>query len=202
MKFYLTQYLPYIALVAAMLTTGCRGGVTQDEPIVPIRNMHDQPRYDMQSRSEFFEDHRTMRPQVEGTVPVEAESDLAIEEGVLPDGSSYVMEVPPQVVSRFGTKEKMVDRGEQRFNIYCSPCHGRTGVGNGLVVKRGMMQPPNFHQDRVRHMPDGQLYVTIARGIRNMPAYGAQIVVDDRWAIVSYIRALQLSFQSQPKVEK
>jgi mono/diheme cytochrome c family protein len=86
-------------------------------------------------------------------------------------------------------------RGQERFGIYCAPCHGLDGVGQGMVVKHGLIQPPTYHQDRLRHIPDGQLFATIENGIRNMPAYGPQIPTFDRWAIVSYVRALQISQQ-------
>ena len=88
--------------------------------------------------------------------------------------------------------------GEKMYGIYCTPCHGRTGDGKGIVVARGMLAPPSYHQDRIRHMPDGQLYATITNGVRNMPGYYAQIPTDDRWAIVSYVRALQISQANVP----
>jgi mono/diheme cytochrome c family protein len=103
------------------------------------------------------------------------------------------------IVTRFGGAVAMVARGRARFGIYGTPCHDATGAGNGLVKKRALARgatafvPPTFHQDRLRHMPDGQLFATISNGVRMMPAYGPQIPVQDRWAVVSYVRALQLS---------
>ena len=88
---------------------------------------------------------------------------------------------------------QLIERGQQRFNIYCSPCHGRTGDGRGIVVQRGLLPPPSFHDDRLRKVGDGHIFDVISNGIRNMPSYRAQIPVDDRWAIVSYFRALQRS---------
>ena len=89
----------------------------------------------------------------------------------------------------------MIERGQDRYSIYCRPCHDDTGSGQGAVVTRAAWQPPppSFHQERLRQMPDGQLFATISHGVRNMPSYGASIPVNDRWAIVSYVRALQLS---------
>jgi cytochrome c5 len=89
----------------------------------------------------------------------------------------------------------MIERGLERYDIYCRPCHDGTGAGQGAVITRSGWQPPppSFHQDRVRQMPDGQLFATITHGVRTMPSYGAYIPVNDRWAIVSYVRALQLS---------
>jgi hypothetical protein len=182
-----------VALAALGALTGCRGQTSHDTPIVGIRGMYDQPRYDVQSKSTFFPDHRSMRLPVEGTVAREAELDPEVAEGRLPDDSGYVLTIPKPAVDRAGGMNALVTRGQERFNIYCAPCHDQTGSGKGMVVKRGMLAPPSFHQDRIRHMPDGQLFATISNGIRNMPAYGINVPADDRWAIVSYVRALQLS---------
>jgi mono/diheme cytochrome c family protein len=172
---------------------GCRGQTTEDEPIVPIRNMYDQPKYSMQQESAFFPDHRNMRPPPEGVVSREEEWDESIATGRLDDGSGYVLTIPEGVVEQAGGMDALVKRGQDRFGIYCTPCHDRTGSGNGMAVKHGMMQPPSFHQDRLRHAPDGQIFATISNGVRNMPAYGPQVPVRDRWAVVSYVRALQIS---------
>jgi hypothetical protein len=183
------------ALVALAALSGCRGQTSKDSPIVGIRGMYDQPRYDMQSKSEFFADRRTMRSPVEGTIAREQQIDVDPEVGGgrTRDDSGYVLTVPPIVVERMGGAEAFVARGQERFNIYCTPCHDATGSGHGMAVKHGMLAPPTFHQDRIRHMPDGQLFATISNGIRNMPAYGISVPAFDRWAIVAYVRALQLS---------
>ena len=181
------------AILSIAALAGCRGQTSKESPIVGIRGMYDQPRYDMQSRSPFFADHRTMRLPVEHTVSREAILDPQIAEGRLPDDTGYVLTIPQQVIDQGGGFAKVLARGEDRFNIYCTPCHDKTGSGRGMAVKHGMMTPPSFHQDRIRHMPDGQLYATINNGIRNMPAYGISVPVTDRWAIVAYVRALQLS---------
>jgi len=115
-----------------------------------------------------------------------------------------VMTVPQSAIQRAGGLEKMLARGQERFTIYCTPCHGRTGDGKGMVVckrdkltdpceSRGFAPLPSYEDPRLRHMPDGQLFATITHGARTMPAYGPQIPTADRWAIVSYVRALQLS---------
>jgi mono/diheme cytochrome c family protein len=182
------------ALLLAPLV-GCRGQTSAEPPIVPLRNMFDQDRYDPQSESKFFADKRTMRMPVADTVPRERELDPEVGQGRLADDSGYALEVPASVTERMGGASALLDRGEERYGIYCSPCHDGTGGGQGLVVTRANWQPapPTFHQDRIRHMPDGQLFATITHGVRLMPSYGARIPVDDRWAIVSYVRALQLS---------
>jgi mono/diheme cytochrome c family protein len=100
--------------------------------------------------------------------------------------------------------EQALARGQQRYDIYCAPCHGVAGDGAGLVSKRAERRgfsaliAPTLHDDRIRQMPDGQLYGTITNGIRNMPAYGHNVSQDDRWAIVTYVRALQISQASRP----
>jgi len=183
------------AALLALLAAGCQGQTSTEPPIVPIRNMHEQPRYDAQSRSVYFTDHRTMRPQVEHTVPREASADLAVETGV-DESFEYAQTIPASVVEGFDGMEGLLERGEERYGIYCVPCHGGLGDGGGMVPEVSgvaTIRPPTFHDDRIRHMPDGQLYATIRNGIRNMPAYGHSIPVEDRWAIVGYVRALQLS---------
>jgi mono/diheme cytochrome c family protein len=184
---------------------GCRGQTSEDPPIAPERNMYDTERYNPESYSQFFPDHRTMRAPVEGTIARDRyEDDPEVATGLLPDKSGYVMTVPPQIVQRTGGMEKFVARGQERFNIYCAPCHGQTGDGKGMVVckrdkptdpceSRGFAPLPSYQDPRLRQMPDGQVFNTITHGVRTMPAYGPQIPVADRWAIVSYVRALELS---------
>jgi mono/diheme cytochrome c family protein len=180
--------------MVALALGACRGRTTVEPPIVPLRNMFDQDRYDPQSESRFFADGRTMRVPVEGTVSREAILDTAVGQGRLADDSGYVLEIPAGAVEQHGSMAALVERGRDRFNIYCRPCHDGTGAGKGRAVARGLQpEPPTFHQERIRQMPDGQLFATVSRGVRNMPAYGAQIPVRDRWAIVGYVRALQLA---------
>jgi len=189
--------------------------------VVLLRNMHHQQRYNPQAQSKFFADGRTMRTPPEGTVPRypgganarytnftvgrdEAFDDDRAVLGHEPDSPVYVLTVPESVVRSFnGGAAEMVQRGQQRFNIFCEPCHGGAGDGRGQVWLRSQgggvansyqyIQPTNLHDERLKHVPDGQLFATITNGIRNMPAYSAQIPVNDRWAIVAYVRALQVS---------
>jgi cytochrome c5 len=174
---------------------GCRGQTSSDPPIVALRDMFNQARYNPQAESQLFPDGRTMRMPVLGTVSREREIDPELGEGRLPDDSDYVAEVPEAIAQRFGGAPAMLERGLSRYDIYCRPCHDGTGAGRGTVITRSNWQPPppSFHQDRIRQMPDGQLFATISHGVRTMPSYGAHIPVNDRWAIVSYVRALQLS---------
>jgi mono/diheme cytochrome c family protein len=159
--------------------------------------MYDQPRYDVQARSAFFGDGRTMRPLPEGVVPREASADSVVSTGWSDAASTWVLTVPDSVVSELGGMEAHVARGQDRYNIYCTPCHGYAGDGDGMVPTRvgGAIRPPTFHDDRLRHIPDGQIFATITHGVRNMPMYAHSIPANDRWAIVSYVRALQLSQQ-------
>lgn len=186
----------------ALFGLGCRGQASKETPIVGIRNMYDQPKYDIQEESHFFADHRTMRPLVEGVISREQEIEPLLATGRLEDQTGYALSIPPEIVGRFGGAEAMLARGRSRYEIYCVPCHDGIGQGNGLVKQRAVaggaaaFVPPSFHQDRIRHMPDGQLFATISNGKGNMPPYAMQLPVNDRWAIVSYVRALQIA---QPK---
>jgi len=192
-------------LVAAGALAGCRGQTSEDPPIMPERNMFDTERYNPESFADFFPDHRTMREPVEGTVARDHyRDDPEIATGLLADKSGYVMTIPQMFIHRQGGMEKILARGQERFNIYCAPCHGQTGDGKGMVTckrnkatdpceSRGFPPLPSYEDPRLRQMPDGQLFATISHGVRTMPAYGAQIPIDDRWSIVAYVRALQLS---------
>jgi len=169
--------------------------VKKTEPRIHIiQDMDNQPKVKAQSRMMLFADRRGMRPPVQGTVARGSVlDDPALELGRAAD-DSWVEESPVPVTM------SLLERGRQRFDIYCSPCHGLSGYGDGFVSQRadqlqeGTWTPPtSFHTDLVRTRPDGHLFNTISNGIRNMPSYGSQIPVDDRWAIVAYVRALQRS---------
>ena len=188
-----------ITLTVATFVTGCIGGESGEPPVVGIRNMYNQPRYDTQERQPFFADQRSMRPEVVGTVSREMEPTIALATGRRGDGKDWLMEVPRAAVKKKGGKAAMLRRGKDRYDIYCVPCHSMSGDGKGMVSRRAAalgatgLVAPTFHDDRLRHIPDGQLYATIKNGLRNMPAYGFNIPSNDRWAIVLYVRALQLS---------
>jgi len=148
--------------------------------------MHDAPRYEAYERSEFFGDARSMRPQVAGTVARgQLREDSAMFAGKV--GAAFVATNPLPVTLQ------LVHRGRQRYDIFCAPCHGRAGQGNGMVVRRGYRAPSSFHIDRLRDQADGYFYDVITNGFGAMPDYAAQVTVADCWAIVAYIRALQLS---------
>ena len=173
-----SSFVSFVTLVssvsAAVMISGCR------------QDMHDQPKYVPLRQSSFFNDARSARPVVEGTVARgQLHDDELMYTGKVKgaDATVFPMRVDAAVMAR----------GQQRFNIYCSPCHGRTGQGDGMVVRRGYRRPPSMHQDRLRAAPPGHFFDVITNGFGAMPDYAAQIKAEDRWAIVAYIRALQLS---------
>ncbi len=181
-------------MAVAGLLGGCRGQTSEESPVAILRNMYQQPKYVAQADSEFFEDGRAMRPPVEGTVAREMEMSEELAEGRTADG--FVDTIPSVMVQRAGGMQAMLTRGQERYGIYCTPCHDGLGTGKGMVIERAKnpgFAPPTLHDDRLRHMPDGQLFQTISKGYNNMPAYGAQVPLEDRWSIVAYVRALQLS---------
>ncbi len=150
------------------------------------QDMHNQPKYRGLRASEFFADGSSARPLVEGTIA----------RGTLQDDEAFFTGKVDKVTVKelpFPVDEAVLNRGQERFNIYCSPCHDRTGSGNGLVVQRGYRQPPSYHIDRLRQADVGHFFDVITNGFGVMPDYKAQIAPRDRWAIVAYIRALQLS---------
>jgi len=164
--------------ILLILLAGCR------------QDMHDQPKYIPLRPSNFFADGRSARPLSEGTVARgHLNDDTAFFTGKGPDGKD-VNEFP------FPVTKEVILRGQQRFNVYCTPCHGRLGNGEGMVVKRGYRHPPTYHMDRLRQAPQGHFFDVITNGFGAMPDYAAQIPPADRWAIVAYIRALQLSQQA------
>jgi mono/diheme cytochrome c family protein len=162
--------------------------------------MHDQPKYKALGRSEFFDDHRIARPQVAGTV---ARNQLREDEhlysgkvaGNFVDAFPFVL--PEEGPARASKTREILDRGRERYGIYCTPCHGQLGSGDGMVVRRGYRRPASFHEDRLRSQPAGFYFDVITRGFGAMPDYSAQLGVWDRWRVVAYIRALQLSQNSR-----
>jgi hypothetical protein len=163
-----------MAFVAAsvFLTTGC-DHLRQD--------MATQPKNKPLSPSAFFPDGRSERPLVENTV---ARGSIADDDLFVPKDSNR-FPIPVNL--------ELLERGQNRYNIFCAPCHGLQGDGNGMVAMRGMKHPPSYHQDRLRQVPNGYLYDVITSGFGQMLDYSAQIPPRDRWAIIAYIRALQLS---------
>jgi mono/diheme cytochrome c family protein len=145
------------------------------------QDMGNQPKNKALSPSDFFGDGRSERPLIENTVARGALDNDAL--FVPKDSNAFPLPVDM----------KLLERGEERYKIYCTPCHGLQGDGNGMVAMRGMKHPPSYHEDRLRKEPNGYLYDVITNGFGAMLGYSAQIPPNDRWAIVAYVRALQLS---------
>ena len=150
------------------------------------QDMYDQKKYVTLSPSEFYHDGQSARPRIEGTVVHRDHSD----DGVISTGR---INGKPVEVFPFAVTESMIRRGQERFNIFCSPCHGRTGDGRGMVVERGFPQPPSYFTDSVRARPVGHFVNVIANGFGRMYSYGDRVEPRDRWAITAYIRVLQAS---------
>jgi len=168
-----------VALAALAIATLSLGACRQD--------MHDQPRYEPLEASKFFADGMASRQLPEGTV---ARGHLAADQvfATGKDAAGNPVAALPMPVDR-----KLLARGRQRFDVFCSPCHGRLGDGMGMVARRGFKQPPSFHDDRLRDAPVGYYVDVMTHGFGVMPSYAAAIPPADRWAIAAYVRALQLS---------
>jgi mono/diheme cytochrome c family protein len=150
------------------------------------QDMHNQPKYIPFRASTFYADGLSARPVVPGTVARgQLDDDPLLFTGKV--NGKDADEFP------FIIDQRVMARGEERFNIHCSPCHARTGNGDGMVVRRGYRRPPPYDDDRLRQAPVGHFFDVISNGFGAMPDYAAQIAPSDRWAIVAYVRALQLS---------
>lgn len=170
-----------LAAAALLVLSGCR------------QDMQDMPRYTPLRRSDFFADQRSQRPPVEGAIARgHLKDDAAFYTGKDPAGR-FVAEFP------FPVTRQVLTRGQQRFNVYCAPCHDSLGNGLGMIVRRGYRRPPSYHIDRLREVSNGYLYDVITNGFGAMPDYAAQIPPADRWAIVAYLRALQRSQHATAK---
>ncbi len=170
--------LPKLApagLLAVLLLAGCR------------QDMHDQPRFKPLAQSDFYPDLRSERPPVEGTVARgQLREDSYLYTGKIGNNPGDYMPFP--------VTEDVLERGRERFNIYCAPCHSRLGDGKGLVPSRGFpRKPPSYHSERLRKVRLGYFFDVMSNGFGIMPDYSSQIPPRDRWCIVAYIRALQLS---------
>jgi mono/diheme cytochrome c family protein len=169
--------IPGIVLLAL---SGCRS------------DMYDQPRYEPLERSDFFPDGTSSRPLVEGTVPQlddpamdrVHDASLLVEE----TRSGQLATTPPFPVDR-----RVLERGQERYRIFCTPCHGELGDGRGIIVRRGFTPPPSYSSDKLRQQPLGHFFEVITHGHGVMYSYASRVVPRDRWAIAAYIRALQLS---------
>jgi len=166
--------LTTVVILLVGLLCSCRKGMVEDGRIKPLE------------KSDYFSNGMTARPPVEGTVP---------RDQLDADSAYFQGEINGRLVTGFPMvlTTDILARGQERFDIYCSVCHSRTGEGNGMVVQRGFPQPPTYHQSRLRDAPPGYFFGVITRGYGVMYAYADRVKPSDRWAIVAYIRALQRS---------
>ncbi len=172
-----------VLLACALSTTACR------------QDMQNQPRYKPLSATTFFDDERSARPAIDDTVArgqlhLDAARYTGKENGK--DIDSFPIQITPADVAR----------GQQRFNIFCSPCHGRLGDGHGMIVSRGLRQPPSYHDARLINAPVGHFFDVMTNGYGAMYSYASRVPVDDRWRIAAYIRALQLSQNAPPDMAR
>ena len=165
-----------LVLASVSLMSGCfRGQRSEKPPVRLFKDMQDQPRYDPYGKSPFHKDGATMQQPIEGTVS---------DEGLLDE-------------SRPALSAELLERGQNRYDTFCSPCHGAIGDGKGMVavrgIPKGLVPPTNYHSDAVRAMTDDHFYDVVTNGVRNMSGYASKLSVKDRWAIVNYMRVLQRS---------
>src|ERR1017187_773562 len=177
-------------LLAVLFLASCR------------QDMQDQPKYLTYRGSEIFPDSLSSRNLVEGTVArgyLRADDEMYTGKSGAPVAAKPANDTSKAAVSNdvnefpFPITREILDRGQERYNIYCSPCHGVLGDGRGMIVDRGFSAPPTYHQDRLRNVALGHFYDVITNGFGRMPDYSMQIPPHERWAIIAYIRALQLS---------
>ena len=182
-------------LCLTLLTIGCGRGMTSKRPpIHPILDMDSQPKYKTQSANGFFYDHMTLQTPVPGTVAIgELQTDDVLATGKDAEGNFVAtspVEPAPGVIAR----------GADRYDIYCAPCHRASGDGQGILFKRGV-PTADLHDERIRTMPDGQLFDAITNGVGLMPSYAYPISISDRWAIVVYVRELQKGPEMKASVD-
>jgi hypothetical protein len=196
-----------LATIAIVSLAGFRGMRSAKPPIEIFVDMVRNPRYDPQHESDFYSDNRAGRPPVPGTVPLgynipnaflsTGANNNALDQqpGAFSDAPDYYNTGRIGAVYGDGIPLKvdreLLERGQERFKINCAVCHGPDGLGNGITTQFGLVGVVNFHDPRLRTMPDGQIFNTITLGKNTMGAYGSNISVEDRWAIISYIRALE-----------
>lgn len=186
MRYFLLMFL--MAVVAVVGIAGFRGEPSRKPPIELIPDMDRQPKIRPQSPSKFFADGRSSRLPVEGTVSRGASFlDVPMNTGAATGTTNWVAAIPAPVTAA------MIARGQDRYQIYCTPCHGALGDGNGITKKFGMGVVANLHDRRIVELPDGEIFHVVTAGRNLMGGYAQSLEVNDRWAVVAYVRALQLA---------
>ena len=202
---YATLVLLILAMIPPALIARSRAVPSDKRRIHLVQDMDNQPKFRAQHRNSVFADERAMRPPVPGTV---ARGELNLDQHFI----RGIVDAPsnqPQWATTFPTEVRVdmdfMRHGQERFNIYCLPCHGESGYGDGMIHQRAdqlvrtgtngteWVQPKSLHEEAIRNQPVGQVFNSITNGIRTMPAYDSQIPTADRWAIVAYVKALQRS---------
>jgi len=180
------RVLGVLALASLVAHTGCARGCTSSRTPIQINpSMDDQPKVLPQTASKFFYDGASMRQPVPGTVPIGGlKEDAAFFTGKGADGR-VIAAIPVTV------DEALLERGRQRYVIYCQPCHDARGDGKGILFQRGNIPTASLHQDKILNYPDGFIFEIITNGLALMPAYRWSIPPADRWAIVAYVRELE-----------
>jgi len=173
----------WLLLLGTLGLAGCR------------QDMHNQPRYKPLAATDFFGDGRSARPTIEDTV-ARGQLHLDAARYTGKENGKDVTQIPIQIT------RADLQRGRERFDIYCSPCHGRLGDGHGMIVSRGLRQPPSYHDPRLVDAPVGHFFDVMTNGYGAMYSYASRVAVDDRWRIAAYIRALQLSQNAPADVAK
>lgn len=186
MRYFLLFFVLCTVLVVAI--AGKRGSISRRPPIELFPDMNRQPKLRPQTPDTYFADGKASRLPIAGTIAREDRyEDIPVNTGRVAGKTNFVETLPVEVTA------KLMARGQQRFNINCSPCHGPQADGNGITKKYGMPTVANLHDKRIVEMADGEIFNTITYGKNLMGPYGPNVTVDDRWAIIAYLRALQLS---------
>jgi mono/diheme cytochrome c family protein len=190
---YYTLAFVVVLLLSVM---GFRGMISPRPPIEVFPDMDHQGKYKPQAESKFFADGRADRPIPAGTVPFGRDAAKSDPDFLRADDFHYDGKLPDGTFGRgfpagIEVTRDFVLRGQSRFMIYCAPCHGQLGDGNGITKSYGMLATPSYHDDRIRNMPEGEIFNTITHGKNTMMPYADKLVPDDRWAVVAYVRALQ-----------
>jgi mono/diheme cytochrome c family protein len=184
MRYYFVILL--LVVVGVVGAAGFRGKMSRRPPLEVFPDMKRQPKLRPQKPFAFFEDQRSSRLPVPGTIARgQRVEDLPVNTGYIPGTTNWVEANPVPVTA------ELVARGRERFAIFCAPCHSAIGDGNGITTQYGMSRAGNFHDPRIVRMTDGELFSIISTGKNLMPSYASQVPVQDRWAIIAYLRALQ-----------
>lgn len=187
----------FFVVVLSVSILGFRGSLSTRSPLEVFPDMDHQSKYKPQAESRFFADGRADRPRLPGTVAYGRTTDVPDTnflkaDSVLFEGKdakgAWVSGFPSAVTV---DPSKLLERGQERYTIYCAPCHGALGDGNGITKQYGMGATPSYHDDRLRKMSEGEIFNTITHGKGNMLSYADKLVAQDRWAVIAYVRALQ-----------